>query len=263
MNNVVSAKGCSATAGKFCSGLLDRLDTTGYLIVTDLDFAIDKVADCEKQFLDFCRHLGKPLPHNHDPDTLLWDIKVTDGNSELATFSEVPSVAALHTDNSFSANPDDIFCLMSLKVAECGGGESTLLHVQSILKALRNAPGGEKAEMTLRTKPYPFAVPSIFCKEGSDAFEYNTGLILYDDCIRYREDVIEAALNHHPELIDDEQREALDLLNKVVKIADGLETTLVKPDSMIIIDNKRTLHGRSAFTDKNRHLLRVRLRDVR
>ena len=87
------------------------------------------------------------------------------------------------------------------------------------------------------------------------------GLVLIDDCIRFRTDVIEDSIAHRPDLVDDSQIKALNLLTDIIAKSTATQRVMLNPNELIIIDNKRLLHGREAFEDTSRHLLRVRLRE--
>lgn len=262
MTNTVDLSSLDPESDDFGSELVRLINKAGYLVISNMDFDIGDVDSCSDKLLAFCRLFADPIPHNPDPNSLIWDIKaVTGQNSELATFSEVTECAELHTDNAFAAHPDDFFCLLSLKAASCGGGESTLLNVTDIIDELRSTPEGREAEQILRTKPYPFAVPSIFQDERIEGHECNTGLVLIDDCIRFRTDVIEDSIAHRPDLVDDSQIKALNLLTDIIAKSAAIQRVMLNPNELIIIDNKRLLHGREAFEDTSRHLLRVRLRE--
>lgn len=236
---------------------------TPCLIIRDLGFDLANIDRCKEQYLAFCKQLGTPIPHNHDPNSLVWDIRaVKNSNSIYQTHSELSAEADLHTDSAFSDNPEDYFCLLVLRKAMCNGGASILLSAEQFVSELRKEEKGARTEEILRTKPFPFSVPSIFAKNAEGRPEYSTGLILKDEHIRFRSDSIENATQTFPSSIDAEQREAFAVAKRILADTPLTETLMLEPGEVIIIDNKKILHGRQSFEDENRHLLRIRLRNT-
>jgi alpha-ketoglutarate-dependent taurine dioxygenase len=235
----------------------------GYVLISNAHFGLAEGDTIKQKLLDFCKLLGSPILHSPKPDSYVWDIKtVKNTKSNFVTHSELAAEAELHTDSAFSDNPEDYFCLYSIKKADCNGGESLLLSMEDLLNELRKTEEGLKAEKQLRTKKYPFAVPSVF-KEGhksQDENLYAKDYILKEDSIRFRSDVIQRSLNIDPQLIDDDQYKALDVLQNIVDHSKGLKRLMLEVGDLIIINNKTMLHGRTAFEDSDRHLLRVRMR---
>jgi alpha-ketoglutarate-dependent taurine dioxygenase len=235
----------------------------GYLLIRGANFEVTEGDTHKKEFLDFCKLLGTPILHNSMPDSYVWDIKpVKNTKSTFITHSELALEAELHTDSAFSDNPEDYFCLYSIKKADCNGGESLLLSKEYLLRELRKTEEGIEAEKQFRTKKFPFAVPSIF-KEGHKSQNenlYAKDYILSGDTIRYRSDVIEKSLNIEPQLIDSDQRKALQVLQNILESSTAVKRFMLEVGDLIIINNKTMLHGRTAFKDNDRHLLRVRIR---
>jgi len=235
----------------------------GYLLIRDVNFEESKSGTHKQNFLDFCKILGSPMPHNSMPNSYVWDIKpVKDSQSTIVTHSELNLEADLHTDSSFIDNPEDYFILYCIKKAECNGGESLLFSKEDLLIELRKTEEGIKAEEQFRTKKFPFAVPSVF-KEGHKLQNENLhamDYILRGDSIRFRSDVIQKSLNLEPHLIDDDQHKALRVLQNVLENSSGIKRVMLEVGDLIVINNKTMLHGRTAFTDFDRHLLRVRIR---
>lgn len=245
------------------SKIYNEISKHGYLLIRGANFEVTERDTHKQKLLDFCKLLGSPILHNSMPNSYVWDIKpVKDTKSNFVTHSELASEAELHTDSAFADNPEDYFCLYSIKKADCNGGESLLLSKEDLLLELRKTEEGMKAEEQFRTKKFPFAVPSIF-KEGHKLQNENLFVkdyILSGDSIRFRIDVIEKSLNFAPQLIDADQRKALDHLQNILEHSNGVKRLMLEVGDLIIINNKTMLHGRTAFKDPERHLLRVRIR---
>lgn len=248
--------------------LANTLRQRGYVVLQNT--GIDRLnrGVREQQLLEICTVIGRPIPHNDsDPNSLIWPIKVNNDSynrSSYATFSEHSDAAGLHTDNSFSSDPDHFFCLYTIHKASCGGGDTLLLPMNALIEELRKTKYGRQVELTLRTLPYEFAVPSIFRENKNDCFEYNRGLVLSGDHLRFRYDSIKRSESEIGATNDDIQRmKALDYFNHLVETSKATIRFHLEDDDLIFIDNRKVLHGRSPFKDPKRHLLRVRLHEHR
>ena len=72
--------------------------------------------------------------------------------------------------------------------------------------------------------------------------------------------MIQKVLQFAPQLIDAEQLEALGVLQRILEHSTAVRRFLLEEGDLVMINNKTMLHGRTAFNDSNRHLLRVRIR---
>lgn len=242
--------------------MLSSLNDDGYAVVSGLGWSGLNLSDTKAGFLSFCSQIAEPMLHNiGNPDSFVWDIKaVPKANSAVPTFSELLSEAELHTDNAFTQKPDDYFALYCVKPAACGGGESEILRLQSILSTLRASEAGREAEQVLRTRHFPFVMPTAFSSAGGDRFDVMNAPVLSSDTIRFRVDVIERAYQKDPSTMDESQRAALDAIKRIIDESADVKRFSLQEDELIIVNNTKVLHGRSAFRDENRHLLRIRLR---
>lgn len=78
---------------------------------------------------------------------------------------------------------------------------------------------------------------------------------------RWRPDKVEQGLQRHPECTTPEIRKALDTVNRLlVDPADEFRHVL-PTDAIVIINNHLGFHGRTAYTDSERHLLRIKFHD--
>ncbi len=241
--------------------IIDQLNTIGYVIISDFIVDVSDMENCAKRLLDISKLVGEPFPHNTG-NSIIWNIKAHSSGSKgiVKTYSEHMHEAALHTDSQYSYYPEDYFNLLTIKSANCGGGESLILSLEAILKELREAKGGIVAEKILRETNFPFIVPNVFRKHKNDKkMELNFGPILGDNEIRFRVDTFEKAILLRPDLCRDEQLQAYYILKKVILNSPSIERFHLKERDLIFINNKTTLHGRTSFRDPNRHLLRIRM----
>lgn len=230
---------------------------TGYIVIRNCNVDVEDLDAARKLVLETTEMIGTPISHDAN-NAIIWDIKSNGAvNGGVVTYSEHTHEADLHTDSQYSEHPEEAFSLLSLKKADCGGGESYLLSLKDILTELRALPNGERIEHVLRSFDYPFIVPNVF-KKSSEAMEFNFGPLLKDNVIRFRVDTLEKALQARPDLCTEEQIEAYKVLKEIILNSPATQYFFLEPRDLIFINNLTMLHGRSAFTDPHRHLLRVR-----
>ncbi|MDE2200578.1 MAG: TauD/TfdA family dioxygenase [Rhodospirillales bacterium] len=221
----------------------------------------------ESQPLEAQRHvlfalshlLGAPTATGPRDRRVLWDVKVRAATSgQFTTFSEDDSEAKLHTDNGFSADPEPIFFLYVVRAARCGGGMSYFANGWRIRDRLMQSSGGRDALALLRQAPVRFRVPPVFCHDA-DIPEYNAATV-FAECpkMRFRQDVILRGLDANPAPGNNEIRDAVNLVTDAALAVRTTSRTL-PTGSIAFVDNHDALHGRSRFSDAERHLIRVRI----
>lgn len=235
-----------------------QLDTVGYVVLTGFDVNTEDVDGSGSEMLKLSELIGTPISHDA-ANSIIWDIKSNPAStSNIKTYSEHSHEAELHTDSQYSFYPEDYFGLLTLKAADCGGGESFLLSLEDILKELRALTNGAEIEKVLRETDFPFIVPNVF-KKSKDENEFNFGPILRDNEIRFRVDTCEKAIRIRPDLCTEEQKEAFIILKDLILNSPSIKNFYLEENDLIFINNKTMLHGRSQFTDHKRHLLRIRM----
>lgn len=238
------------------SSLINELNTNGYVLLRNYPIDYDHP---EETILNLSSRVGTPISHDKI-GTLVWDVKQNiDSRSNIKTYSEHNHEALLHTDSQYSFYPEDYFSLLCLKKATCGGGLSYLLTLKDILEDLDALPNGEKIKDVLYTQEFPFVVPSVFSKQGETGYEFNFGPILRENEIRFRVDILEKALDLNPDYKTPDRMEAYQALKDIILNSPKTLSFHMENDEILFINNKTALHGRSAFQDSHRHLLRVRM----
>lgn len=234
------------------------VDSNGFAYVEGLATPDCTETECTATVLDMSHALGTPMPHDNNGQQV-WRIAVKQEISLVPTFSQHAGEAGLHTDSQYRQIPEEAFALFTVSQASCGGGDSWILHHDDIVDALLSMPDGEKHYNLLKTTPVPFAVPSIFnTDETNDGhIEVILAPIFESDTIRYRKDTLAAGLKQHP-IENESVLQALEALEKAIH--ENPNTTILNAHngSCFFIDNKRTLHGRSEFSDTKRLMLRCR-----
>jgi hypothetical protein len=207
--------------------------------------------------------LGDPtanIPFNH----VIWDVRNRgDESSGHTSFSENDRKANYHTDNGSIPIPERFFFLYAVRAAACGGGLSLLRDGRVIKKQLEETPEGRAAVQLLSETKLPRRIPEAFKQYGDVADDgYLYAPVLAETPMwRWRKNGIRRGIAAHPEYQTPEVEQALEaVLDKIDNGPD--EIRLVIPtDGILIINNHIALHGRTAFSDSERHLLRVRLHE--
>lgn len=230
----------------------------GYILVKNFKINTNDIRECHKKFIAISELVGQPIGHDVN-GKIIWDIKSNPkSGSFVKTYSEHCHEAELHTDSQYSFYPEDFFGLLTLKKAKCGGGVSYLLKLDDVLSELRKKENGFKIEYILKNTDYPFIVPNVF-KKSDEEVEFNYGPILRNNEIRFRVDTFEKALKFKKDKYTKEQIQAYETLKGVILNNSKTKTFYLEEKDLIFINNKTMLHGRSMFTDSDRHLLRIRM----
>ena len=221
----------------------------------------------ERQPLEAQRHvlfalsqlLGAPTATGPRDRRVLWDVKVRAATrGQFTTFSEDDSEAELHTDNGFSADPEPIFFLYVVQAASCGGGTSYFANGWRIRDRLMRTSRGRDALALLGEAQIRFRVPPVFCHDA-DVPEYNAATVFGDrPKMRFRQDVILRGLDANPASGNDDICDAVHLVTDTALAVKTTNRTL-PTGAIAFVDNHDALHGRSRFSDAERHLIRVRI----
>jgi alpha-ketoglutarate-dependent taurine dioxygenase len=224
------------------------LTTEGYVVVRNFNASNEDVTG-----------VGNPISHNTE-NAIIWDIKSNpESTSQIKTYSEHTHEAQMHTDSQYSSYPEDYFALLTLTKANCGGGVSNLLSLKNILSELKALENGAEVEAVLRNSKFPFIIPNVFKRDDAESEEFNFGCILQHNEIRFRVDTFEKAIAKRPDLCTEEQIAAYKILKQIILNSESTQNFYLEPQDLIFINNKTMLHGRTLFTDLDRHLLRIRM----
>ncbi|RCS26014.1 hypothetical protein DUT90_09555 [Polaribacter sp. WD7] len=257
--NIIDFEVLRENQNKLLQEIQKGLVEVGYIIIKNFKVDTSNLEDCRTKFLAISKQIGTPIPHDAN-GTIIWDIKSNaTSKSLIKTYSEHSHEAELHTDSQYSEYPEDYFGLLTLKKANCGGGISYVLTLNDILSELRTLPNGKEIETILRETNFPFIVPNVFKKSKNKNHEFNFGPILRDKEIRFRVDTFEKALDYDSTLCTEEQLLAYRALKKIILETNKTKKFYLEDRDLIFLNNKTLLHGRSMFTDEQRHLLRIRL----
>jgi hypothetical protein len=205
--------------------------------------------------------LGDPMA-NHPDDSVVWDVQ--DQQSVRVSHSTSSRAAGYHTDAGYLRTPPLFFMLYEMRAAACGGGESLIRDGRVVLDQLAGTDEGRAAIEVLRA-PLPRRVPGRFhpvAFVADNGFQYSP-VIADLPLWRWARKNIRIGLEADPDRATPEVRKALGAVDAILRDGDHELRPGLPTDSLIIVDNHITFHGRTAFTDQRRHLLRIRFHDPR
>jgi hypothetical protein len=206
--------------------------------------------------------LGEPFEQNVQ-GTLLYDVRDTGQEvSQGARFSVTNYESSFHTDNSFGKTVLDYVGLLCLHTAK-SGGLSQILSGYAVLDVLR-----DEHPDVLETLRRPFHVDRRGGTREGEAPTIRFPVIDMtgrDLIVRYLRYWIEVGHWKAGEPLTSAQVDALDTLDEVLRRPALRVDFDLKPGQMYFLNNRWTLHNRTAFEDhadpdRKRHLVRLWLK---
>ena len=248
---------------------LRRALESDYSAVLVRRMQLDHLAPPQRSFILFAMSLcmGTPTPTDQVHKRIVWDVKASAARmqaGDVSTFSEHAYEASLHTDTQYYAQPERYVLLYFVRGAGCGGGISRLRDVSCIRRQLARSERGRWALDFLSRQQLPFRIPATFTGTGRrDAVELTFATVFSDTpAIRFRVDTLEAGLAARPDYATPQVREALAILYAELERGEFVYEELLGADSVLLVNNHEALHGRTEFSDLDRHALRIRIADT-
>lgn len=251
----------SASSNNIVEQIRETVSHFGYCIVRGLNFGNFDETERNQKLFDFLSQLGKLTNHKNDSNlkSIFWDIKYRGddyaSNNDI-TFSEDVGECPLHSDSSFSENPENYLVMYVVKTAN-DGGNSLFLKSSDIVKELSKTDIGNNYLNILTNKPYPFKTPKAF--DDKQGVIWGNVLSKNTPMIRFRDDCIYNGIAENQEKVTQEMTDALDYLVNLIKNSGDVQEFSAQDDDLIIIDNANGLHARTDYTDKSRHYVRARI----
>lgn len=202
--------------------------------------------------------LGKPIDHQANTDSLVWDItpRRTDELS-FKTFSEHNHEAPLHTDSQYSESPENFIGLLVFRKATCGGGKTRILNGYKLFSELLATDKGQETINILSTHELPFLIPPVFSRKETPEFTF-APVFSPDVFIRYRKDTLLRGLASFGYMFPEGVFDAVRYLDSVVENSPNIFEIMLEDGDLLITNNHTSLHARTEFSDMERLLFRVR-----
>jgi alpha-ketoglutarate-dependent taurine dioxygenase len=251
------------------TALCDRIraafddDEAAAVLVPALGLAGVEVDQARKAVFALAVLLGDPSAN--DPfEHVVWDVRNHgDERSGHTSFSENDQKADYHTDNGAFPVPERFFLLYAVRAANCGGGVSKLRDIRVVKQQLEQTPEGRSVIRVLTETKLPKRIPRALHKRAyiaEDGYQY-TPVFADTPMVRWRTNGLYRGLADRPEYDTVEVRTALDTVRGLLENGDEELRQVIPTDGLLIVNNHIALHGRSAFTDPARHLLRLRFHE--
>ena len=250
----------------FADEMKERLECD-YCVLVFQRFGLDGFDLDAKRRLLYCFSLifGSPTPTDKIAKRIVWDVM-----SRVLPLGHVPTIsensyeAELHTDTQYFPNPEKYVLLYIVKAANCGGGFSLLIDGLQLKARLAETEEGRWAYGILSNSTLPFRIPTSYTTTGKQETVEITYARIFSElpAIRYRKDTLAAGLAAAPDYDTPAVRRALTILESMLEDRSQMIVILLEEDSMLLTNNHEGLHGRTEFRDSERHLIRIRMKEV-
>lgn len=227
----------------FCIRLRSALDTRPYAVV------ISGVQLDEHSFVlaTVCSAIGVLVdPYNQPWSTLIRDIRPHDAGAALTE--------ALHSDSTDWPEPNDYTALACIRPDRAGGGRSRIIDVDTIIANILSSMPETSRRALARPAPWRLA-------EALGGSLVNAP-ILAGSTIRWMKHTIDVAVHSGGAHLERDAAGAIDEFEaRLAETGLGSEF-LLAANEILIVNNKRCLHGRTAIEDRHvsdRLLKRVKI----
>ncbi len=207
-------------------------------------------------FLTVMLGLGKPVHHQKNIRSLVWDIKLRQGEG-FTTFSEHNSEAPLHTDSQYNHQPEKYIALYVQHQARCGGGKSRILNGGRLFSDLMSTTDGTRLVELLSREKVPFLIPTVFTKNQSVNYVY-APIFAQKIFLRYRKDTLMKGFEFHGERFSSKIVNAVLEFDNFIENSPHINQVMLDDGDLLISNNHLALHARTSFSDEQRWLFRVR-----
>lgn len=198
-------------------------------------------------------HAATPSPIGNGGG-LIYDV-IPRPESEQVDVSSTDRSFPLHTDSTYLRPPHHVVALGCLDAPEGCGGESHLLDIHVVVGQLRESLDGNDALMALGEPAYPFAVEA----DSGERFIAQLAILDGDGGearVRYRGDLITEAGRAASIAVDGRHRAALDRFDATLGDVALHAVLALRPSDVLLVDNHRMLHGRTAISPGTHRLMR-------
>ncbi|WP_331533561.1 TauD/TfdA family dioxygenase [Pseudonocardia sp.] len=255
------APGLSALCDRIRAAFDDEMAAA--VLVPALGLAGVEVDQARKAVFALAALLGDPSAN--DPfEHVVWDVRNHgEQRSGHTSFSENDHKADYHTDNGAFAVPERFFLLYAVQAASCGGGVSILRDIRVVKQQLELTPQGRAVVRVLTETRLPKRIPQALHTRAlvaADGYQY-TPVFADLPMVRWRTHGLYRGLADRPDYDTVEVRAALDTVRDLLENGGEELRRVIPTDGLLLVNNHIALHGRSAFTDPARHLLRLRFHE--
>lgn len=216
-------------------------------------------------FLAVASCIGRPTATDQVERKVLWEVTARSylPDMRIPTVTEHNLQADLHTDTSYKDRPERFVALLAVRAARDGGGLSQILDGRKLLLKLARSSSGVECLKALSSLSFPFRVPTSFTKAREEKEpEIILAPIISDvPLIRFRYDVVMSGFKCSPAYATKDALWAVNYFHESLESSRKL-TFKLNSGEILFTNNYEILHGRTAFKDMRRLLLRVRMESL-
>ncbi|MFF5177249.1 TauD/TfdA family dioxygenase [Micromonospora sp. NPDC000316] len=215
----------------------DLMATHGYVYMCNVPDDFDQVA--------FCRRIGGFIPNYNG--AVVGDVRPEPGMDDVYHAGNTRPLLP-HTEGyDFQIVPPRYIALWCVTPCEGEGGETTLMDAHAFMRTL-----DEKTRQLLTTRTYQWKTTDGIKRLGLDLHTQHPVLENHPDGL-----IVRFSCNN---LVRDEDDPATAVQKKVREhFAEHHIVIRYDRNDMLVWDNWRMLHSRTAFNDRNRHLRRIQI----
>jgi Taurine catabolism dioxygenase TauD, TfdA family len=177
------------------------------------------------------------------------EVKPTEPGSRDVTFTL--GACEAHSDESSKLVPEDIVILWCVRPAR-DGGASCVWPASDLEAFVRARPGGQELVAVLREPGFPFGG-----RLRNPPRVLRAPILFGTDGIRFRLGSLRDGLEVTGQELAGPHKQALAEMIQAIEAIDPFCNAL-EADDLLIMLNRRVLHSRTDFTDRDRLLLRTR-----
>jgi L-asparagine oxygenase len=184
---------------------------------------------------DIMKTYGTLVKYPEECDSYFQDIVPIKSNSSLQTSSSSENPLEIHTEQAFSEDRPNYLCLACLR-----GDPNAITYLLSLETLLKNLT--PKEIDCLKSKEWLCRVDISFVRGGAKDTLRGPMAILQDDGTK---------LVFDQDLMMGMTQRADDLIDRIVEIYEQHKTGIVlESGDVLVIDNRKMVHGRSKFTPR-------------
>ena len=171
-------------------------------------------------------------------------VEVAEGGAGATHYSNSNRDGAFHTDGTLLETAPDVVGLFCLSHAD-QGGDTVLIDIQRLL---RDAELHSYSALLGRAHTFSSIEPARGCIQS----QTNPILTLDPPRIRYLRLYLEDDYRNRDQQLPRELREAMDVLDRLAADPEHQLAMPLRPGQVLLWDNRRFLHGRRAFAERER-----------
>lgn len=233
----------------------ETLDIHGAVRFTGLPTASDVA------LIGLLAAFGQPTSAGNGAPTerLVYEVAPDDAATGPTNLSKGRAAQKPHTDSPVQHRPHELLALACVTGDPAGGGLSTVVRADDVAAALDERDGGATTAL-LREETFPFLDTPLRLDEPPVIAPVLRRTPNGPWRVRFRHDALVAGFQRHPDVAGAAHRAAVDAFTTMATDPALTATFQLAPGDMVLLDNTRVMHGRTAITGTaERRLKRIKL----